>query len=260
MTLPMAEKGPPQPLANPPVQVGWQLVLQYGSSSYVPTADASGTVDEHNAGFAKLSDAAINSMDDDSNTYDYYMMTSDPQNGDSADNGKLFVRTFQSTFNDLGRNMGWETDYFLCSSQNASSLSECGNWIAPSDNNGRFDTELVHGIVATYDPLRYDCKRWWMDHSSNPGCWNGPTGSTVARCLTGNLNCGIENFGIRTNFKLYKLVSQATTVTTVTNICREGRPPSLTGRGWGEMGKQGGPLSRRRCPLLATPPPGAARR
>ena len=182
-----------------PQEVGWQLVLQYGSVSYVPTVDASGTVGENTAGFAKLSDAAINSIDDDSSTYDYYMMTSDLQS--TGDYGKLFVRTSQSTFNDIGRNMGWERDFYLCSSQNAASLSECASWLAATHNDDRFDTQL-------FGSYAYDNRRWFMDYSGPHQCYN--PGSSVARCLSGQgWHPPHGSYAIRTNFKLYKLGSSA---------------------------------------------------
>ena len=49
-------------------------MLQYGTSPYVPTASASGVVSSSTAGFAKLSDAEINAIEDDDVTYDYYYM------------------------------------------------------------------------------------------------------------------------------------------------------------------------------------------
>ena len=57
--------------------VTFTLVLQYGTSPYVPTASASGVVSSSTAGFAKLSDAEINAIEDDDVTYDYYMLTSE---------------------------------------------------------------------------------------------------------------------------------------------------------------------------------------
>jgi hypothetical protein len=53
------------------------LVLQTGSSPYSPTSGASGIVSESTTGFAKLSDAAINALDDGDAAYDYFKLVDD---------------------------------------------------------------------------------------------------------------------------------------------------------------------------------------
>ena len=61
-------------------------MLQYGTSPYLPTASASGVLSDSTSGFgfAKLSDAAINALEDGDDTYDYFMLTSETATSSAA--------------------------------------------------------------------------------------------------------------------------------------------------------------------------------
>jgi len=169
------------------------LVLQYDTSAYKPTASAEGTVGVSTRGFAKLSDQAINGIDEGDSTYDYFKFQGTAQT--NSDVAMLFVRVLQGSFADTARNMGWGDNYQLCSNQTALTMSDCSSWLSPNGCE-RFDTQCVPSYA-------YDCNRWFMDYSSAQQCYN-PTGTGV-RCLSGNGHCGAPgDYYLRDNVRLYK--------------------------------------------------------
>lgn len=177
---------------------GWMLVLQYGGSAYEPRAEAYGVVNEATAGFAKLSDNDINSIDDGDSSYDYYMFTSDAQVGGSSDHAKLFIRVPDGSFQDAAPAMGWyQSSLEYCNNQDATTFADCTSW---RSGGSRFDTQLVGGYV-------YDCRRWFMDYFGAIQCYT-PRDNTK-RCLSGNGGCGSQygHYAIRENMKMYKKCS-----------------------------------------------------
>jgi hypothetical protein len=86
---------------------GWRRILKYGSNFHPKTIDAVAVGDineDPSEGFAKLSDAEINSFSPDSKGYHYYRLNSFG-NG-REDEFTLFIRT-KAAFNNSKKNMGF---------------------------------------------------------------------------------------------------------------------------------------------------------
>merc|ERR1711937_1013505 len=94
-----------------PSETGWTKILQYGTA-YTPTTSAVGNLDTDAASsFAKLSDAAINSIETDANGYYYYKL----HDSDDTDQPDMYVRT-TSQFSDTSRAFGWSNNFAVCQS------------------------------------------------------------------------------------------------------------------------------------------------
>lgn len=155
-------------------------ILQY-VKSYTPTAKAVGDLSKPSttAGFAKLSDAAINAMPADKDGYYYFKLV---DTGDKHTPAVL-VRT-KAKFSDTSRAFGWSNKFDICITAD---VAKCA-W-KKGIGGGRFDTEHAFGNK---------CGRWFVDYSSAIECYGV---SSKTRCFNKGAPCG---HSVRDHVTMYK--------------------------------------------------------
>jgi len=196
------------PTTVTPVDYGsdWTLILQMGLEPYTPTSDAVGVVNAAIHGvFAKLSDAAINSLPHGGDvSFDYYLFSSDAYDGVSK-RDSILVRAVVdglgdgAPFDDTALGYGLSNKK-ICFPYDTVNPAECTEWKDIEDRVG----------INTVDHQQNGCSRWLSDDTKSRRCRN-PMSSTQ-RCFNrGSAKCAgapqSDDHVMRTNVMIHKLVA-----------------------------------------------------